>query len=908
MATTASRLLDNQGEFHFYVRIEGIGFFEGGQSKSVYLFSRLPDWAAGATQKFIDGLMIPKGFSQSIDIIGGIESPSNLDIEFEEFYNNVGTVAYQTEPLWGSLFASSRAIYDISTNYPVTELTSTLTHAATVSMAVKSTAAFPTSGQLCIGNETITYTGKTATTFTTLSRGLHPAATGDEARKRHRTQGADTATLDANPIVATVPFTWYNRRVALYLFHRDQDGTWGTEAESLLLYKGRITSRGWTGQHWKLSTRSIVGDLERTVFRLSNTPRSTVGYYVTADTVGAFGSTKVTMIDSGGAILSADSYSFAVSGFFASAFDIGASIINGNFDAAPGDKLPRVSFYLTDGGMEVFYTGPGAGSGVVEPATALGFVFLRDANGNRIQSFTPYALNVVGAIVDHTYNLSVQQDGGYVVRRNVTETLRLNSNTGWYANQGDWPLAAQSFAFGETATEGGYGLFVIPSIIGGNPSQVQMRFLGYTPKAMFYAEDLWVGKTGAAEFRQVFYPYLGDGLGAALLRMMVSTGESAIHGAYDVLVDGIGAGIDDNDIDLTSFTRLDEAFPELGAHRFLAIAKPTPLKEVLDYELKLLGYMIVMVDGKITLRPVPTFGYRSGTQSVLTLDESNQDKETDRPTYHESADGIYNTITLKYGWDEANEEFVASPITIVDIQSQDLFGKSRDLTIEHHSLRKEIGVESYIQHIIARMQAFRFPYPRVERTISRDLWARLDIGDRVRFTDRSMPSPYAATYGVTNVMGFVERLSYNYENRNGRVTLRLFPSNREAPFAPSAEVTAYDAGTFVLTVAATTFGGDGASGNDALLFDVGDQVRISERNPANVATADAWTREVASRTSTTIGLTTALSAPAFDATKEYFVTFARYDLSIAAQLLEASFQADQADGIILTTQDFYKYT
>lgn len=81
--------------------------------------------------------------------------------------NNVNSEAYMRS---GNLPAR----YETTTDAPVTFLTATLAQAATT-MTVSSTAEFPNSGTLIVRNVTntegINYTGKTATTFTGLTRG-----------------------------------------------------------------------------------------------------------------------------------------------------------------------------------------------------------------------------------------------------------------------------------------------------------------------------------------------------------------------------------------------------------------------------------------------------------------------------------------------------------------------------------------------------------------------------------------------------------------------------------------------------------------------------------------------------------------------------------------------------------------
>ena len=91
--------------------------------------------------------------------------------------NNVNSEAYMRS---GNLPAR----YETTTESPVTFLTATLAQAAT-SMTVNNTTDFPSSGTLIVRNGTstegINYTGKTATTFTGLTRGLAGSAVAGTA-------------------------------------------------------------------------------------------------------------------------------------------------------------------------------------------------------------------------------------------------------------------------------------------------------------------------------------------------------------------------------------------------------------------------------------------------------------------------------------------------------------------------------------------------------------------------------------------------------------------------------------------------------------------------------------------------------------------------------------------------------
>ena len=95
--------------------------------------------------------------------------------------NNINSEAYMRS---GNLPAR----YETNTETPVTFLTATLAQAAT-SMTVNSTTDFPNSGVLIVRNGTntegITYTGKTSTTFTGLTRGQAGSAVGGEIGRAH---------------------------------------------------------------------------------------------------------------------------------------------------------------------------------------------------------------------------------------------------------------------------------------------------------------------------------------------------------------------------------------------------------------------------------------------------------------------------------------------------------------------------------------------------------------------------------------------------------------------------------------------------------------------------------------------------------------------------------------------------
>ena len=111
-------------------------------------------------------------------------------------------------------------------------------------LSVLSTAAFTSPGTAYIGTETVSYTGKTSTTFTTVTRGKYaPFGTNSNANRfahRHRS-GAQSNGINISPLVREQPQVWIGRWVGVWM-HRISGGVLDTKAEAQLAFAGRIVS------------------------------------------------------------------------------------------------------------------------------------------------------------------------------------------------------------------------------------------------------------------------------------------------------------------------------------------------------------------------------------------------------------------------------------------------------------------------------------------------------------------------------------------------------------------------------------------------------------------------------------------------------------------------------------------
>jgi hypothetical protein len=231
--------------------------------------------------------------------------------------------------------------------------------ASDTTITVTSTAAFDSTGHLYIGSEEITFTGKTATTFTGCTRGANSTTAAIHANGatvyqpnfaglvRDATDGAFKlfSGLDELAPLSTVPFS-------------------GTGLSYASLFVGGITSSGDIAVNGGDITTTSTGTV--TVF---NTNATTVNAFGAATTIGIGAATGTTTINNGlsvGGILGVKSISEAleaktlasgtVTHNFATADVFYHSGMSGNFTAnitnvpTTADKIMSVTLVLSQGG------------------------------------------------------------------------------------------------------------------------------------------------------------------------------------------------------------------------------------------------------------------------------------------------------------------------------------------------------------------------------------------------------------------------------------------------------------------------------------------------------------------------------------------------------------------------------
>jgi hypothetical protein len=183
------------GKVVYLLEIEGIGVFE------TWDYEPNDSWFTGATGWNDDATYLHPWLK--FDELGPLKETG----QFLEGTLDVGEISAIIADIDGGM---TSLVQDWkATN--VTWLTSSVTAAETTTINVTDTSAFASSGTIYIGQEAIRYTGKTATTFTTLTRGV--LATTARA---HTVDLATSSGIPDQPVVSDGPHFLTGRRAYLH--------------------------------------------------------------------------------------------------------------------------------------------------------------------------------------------------------------------------------------------------------------------------------------------------------------------------------------------------------------------------------------------------------------------------------------------------------------------------------------------------------------------------------------------------------------------------------------------------------------------------------------------------------------------------------------------------------------------
>lgn len=910
---------DLYAELIFYLRIEGIGYDEGGMSKTLFVFDRIPDdWTPTASQKFVTGLQVPGSVSQSVNgLIGGIASVTGLSFELVEF-----TATTTGDPFWATLFATQRSELDPAT-YPTTQGTITLDRDDTT-WNVEGTGGFPAApATIYSGLETMRYGGKVATQFQALTRGLHPVDTSDGSGSFAQTHRVD-ANLGLAPLIATYPRTWYGRKVRLCAVARNADGSWQTASEAANgLYTGHITSTSFTGNIWTIGTQSIMEDLRRPIFAGPIAETTMQGIWLGTQPETRRVSVFITDWDYGGAFSRTNTfYTFTLASQHDSFADFMDAWNDASVAEAPGDLY--VLLIVAEGRLMLslanhetdhrYFLGVACFGGIAALLGNFTFTWEEDlwtdgATDGALRLGPPY-----------------EQRGCFFEQMPAEGiTLAVESTETPYTfqiDQGDEAAAGETVPYGYVVLDDGREA---PPLLRARVRAAQSLTCDYVPQGSYPQPTglvmVWGMPTAEGgeivtppKVRQAFKPEHHH-LAELIPRVLLSTGTSGYnHATYDVYPAGFGIGMAAADVDEDSIADALAPFEAGQLHRTYVFTKPRSAWEWLEEECRTLGLLVSLGTG-LVFRRAPTFA--TAGLAVGTFDEGNKAARNEHPvieraTRTESPDGLINTAKLRGRWSPTRDEY-GETITLVDTVSVDGYGQSRVLELGTQGMTGSSA--GLVPSVLARLQLFRFPFPRITRSIDRTTLEGLVLGNAWLLTDSGIPDPFTGARGVTNRLTYLEQMRFDFHEARGDVTLRMFPNQRAAALAPSALLDydrgdgGYDAVSSPrrLYTKATTYSDVGTK--DVTFFAVRDKIRIIQQDAANPSAPLTWGNvEVMGVVagSNYIEIDSALAG--FVATNRYTFTFDDYDVAVSGQRTRGTWEADSADGFIQATTDWYPWT
>lgn len=852
MTTTTATLITRPGVRLAYVlEIEGHNV----------VYTNVPDLTVWTGYTVRPGLEMLGSVSREIDLLGFSVSPVGFGFKIVDAIP------------WDTANSLAKLLAHLDSTAIVTELTASVDRDDTT-LTVRSTTGF--SSPIYVGHERITYSGTTATTFTGCTRGTLPTsalnAAGTAWGHVHKV-GID----GAGPEVATRPRVWKNRMVTIYAVATDPvTGTWNDRADALNELTGTLDDYGFQDGAWQFSCTSIEKRLQGQLLK-DQYIGAYEGMYIDATTLTLAQHNVVGAHDFITLTIAAGQYT--ISSLIAE--------INEQLDAAA--LTWEVSLSLV--GQRVMYTMNVTLLGLYQSS-----IFATDSEGWRIIKILGWPATAMGCGEDvsaakaitalsperaiatmwtwRQASTLVYPTAGVWVNQS-TDDLPLSAGEG-YIQMGDGDIVSQvSYASGaglDTFT------WFTSWDLQGRP--VNNATLDANAVIRYVGDDVRV------PIKQVWI--VKGSLTRLLLRMLLSTGTTNYNNAtYDKWPDTMGCGFPGNLVDIASI----EAFGErLGAsgRLYQVIREPRSAAEYIESWMRTYGFHLIWRAQSNVYKLVATVPTTlAHITPVATLDGSNTGNDDESVT-DSGSDLVRNRITLNYNQDPATGEFMASD-TYDNLSSSSEHDEPSHLKYDALGFYDYDGTKlwSWRTNVAAPMCAyFARPIRRHRRSGARSLWF-LSVGDVVTLTDPVMPDAVAGTYGVTAVTAWVIAISKNYETYElDTIELLVPPKASDVRYlAPSAILDfvrgdkGYDSANNRIVLQASEFT-RASRPNDVTWFYTNDRITLEEVDPADPAAPTTWERVVGSVGADHINLTAALSAPAFDTTKRYYVRLSPYSSAI----------------------------
>ena len=745
--------------------------------------------------------------------------------------------------------------------------------ANSTSMTVLDTSDFASSGTLYLGRETIAYTGKTATTFTGLTRGKYaPFAVsgGSNFGRDHSLPSSDFDT-PYKPQVTDEPRQWVGRTVALYL-HRIVGGVWDTVAQAECIFAGVITGIGDSGDfHTTLTCKLITQRLRECVLlRDQFRGRLLEGLTVledwtvklrSYDAAGVIGTATLTFKDSPSGIYqaatgtyTADDMVSVISEFIADTTDAGDLDENWNIVInTDSSNSQEKRTFITHEGM----TGTSTSFSSVFVNARIEILQLL---GFSINSYDPDFNTGIGEIRQDDFGSSptfeIVSDASPIkvwAFVNGYQTLTIGQTRGTWWNNRDWlPSSLKS----KTQSGEDWGVLQIGDSLYLAKHDSDTSFSNITfnisenRNINLASENLPIIREGSGgghiEVKQV--AFIAGSLLDIVARIFASTGVSGYNeSTYDDFPAQLGAAIP-WDLLGTSFTQSLQNLAQSSNNDSinLLIHEPYQLEKLLGQELLLRGAWLLWKQGGLQFVQHPSPRAASVNH---TLTENNKAtvqgaQDAQRVEIQFTDRWIKNVLIFKYNRDMSGKYH--DTITLKHHDSIQKYGQRVITIMAPNSFDDWYAIDSggldLFQHCFRVMAQWAYEVKIIERSVSPNFYYTIYPGDTCTVDDNYMRDPETGLRTVSGKPAVVLSASYDLAGGGseremyGKVKLAFSAIDRAGPYCPSATIdaTTYSAdtptsGQSTITCDQHSYS-ESSEAVDASHFEAGDLVMVLERD------------------------------------------------------------------------------
>lgn len=837
-------------------------------------------------------------------------------------------------------------------------------------ITVRSTAGFPASGIAYIGTECFSYSSTTATQFVDCTRGLFSPFFGGGGTLSvanfahdHQLRNTDVNTA-LRPVVSSVPRVWSGRWIGVWMVpYNPQSGLPSDRTQSALVFAGQITEVRDDPEtaHTVIMCSHFLDYVKEAVLLRDQWSAEVI------DGINLPAGLTVTMNDSRGTSTpkTANPFSVVASGAVApNQINAGRYSLTDLYSALNSWLAAEVLASRLYANTYAFglSTDPGTG-----PRTVINYEIDNGGTGNvcswrivlppQIADFFGFTgqtyIGPTAVPTDTNATLTsgdVPGSGRILFAGGMSGgALDLRNEVGNVVdNYAYLPIGA-----GQPPTSGGltWGVFLldntrwfVASKVGTqltNCSPITGALAGIDPATFVqgvYDYPIDISRTDPITIRQVFI--IESSLASLLSLVFYNTGNNGYNDPdWDVLGPGFGIGVPAELLG-PDFLNSVNALPGANLPSVLILDKPTKIggdNGALSSELTLRRAFPIWKYGGLRFT---TWTTPAIVNALATLDESTKaepakNTATQRSATTLTAQYVKTIVKINYNRDitQLGSDVYQKFLTLEDRTAiDDAGGAGVVCTLNARNTYGQFaatgaGIEALAPGFLAMFPLFSRPMSFVRRSITPRFYEQLAPGDCVIVTDKFARDPTTGKRGITNRPGLITRITYNpggpvvnhpdqVRDMAGEVDIVFLDLNRIGAYAPSGRVdetantapftAGYDpTGTGRLTLKAHEYSEAGEAA-DASWFAANDKIAITELDPANLAAPLTWSRVVQSVAGNIVTLTAALSAPAFDTTKKYGITYDHYALVQPTQV-QFAFQADDADGLVENLAPAYQY-